>query len=131
MDSEPTELSDVEKSALHDLQLGTEHIYRAYGRLLEFHHETGRAMDKFEDAREKLTEAGHDEFAEQLQNDILPAGTIDELWTYEIVETVHDEFIQEATEFESSVRDALAGGQRHITEQEQQQRWRQRANREE
>jgi hypothetical protein len=52
------DLTDAEKRALHQMQVGVEHVGRARGRRLDFHHEIGDAFDHFEAARESLREAG-------------------------------------------------------------------------
>ena len=117
-------LTDAERRALHDLRLGLEHIYRGYGHLLAFHHQIGRAMDQFADARDRLRAAGHDEFADRLRDDLLPAGVVGDHWTYELVEAFESGFLAETVGFERTVRDALADGADHVTEREQQHRWR-------
>lgn len=125
------DLTEAEREALHALQLGVEHVHRAYGELLSCHHQTGRAMDRFETAREKLRAAGHDAFADTLRDEVLPTGAVDERWTYELVEAFEDDLHAESVAFEKRVRDALADGERHLTEREQQRGWRRRAEREE
>lgn len=125
---EPTDgPSDLERAALHNLGLGVEHVYRAFGHLLEFHHETGRAMDEFETARVQLREAGHEAFAARLRDDLLPAGAVGDMWTYELVEAFESGLLADVVEFETAVRDALADGVAHVTERDQQRRWRDRA----
>jgi hypothetical protein len=126
-DSEPkTELSTAEREALHNLQLGIEHLHQGYGHLLAFHHAIGRGMNRFEDAREKLREAGHDEQATTLRDDLLPTGVFDERWSYELVETFADGFLATMTGFESAVREEIADGRRHVTERHQRRAWRER-----
>lgn len=127
MDDEPTDLDETERTALHDLQLGIEHLHRGYGHLVAFHHEVGRGMDRLDDAREKLRRSGHDAWADVLRDDLLPAGAVDGRWTYEVVESFADEFLTPAAEFESEVREALADGRRHVTERRQQRDWRERS----
>ena len=121
------ELSDAEQDALHELQLGIEHVYRAYGSLLEYHHELGRAMDRMASSEEFLRKEGHSEWANALRDDHLPEGAIDDRWTYELVDAFSEGFLQEITRFEAEVRDELAAGVHHVTEREQQRRWRERA----
>lgn len=121
------DLSEAEREALHDLQLGSEHLYRAYGHLLSFHHAVGHAMDRIADAEAALAAGGHEEYAASLRNDLLPAGVVDDRWTFELVEAFHDGFLADATAFESEVRADLADGVRHVTERDQQARWRARA----
>jgi hypothetical protein len=127
MDRPDPELDDGERAALHDLQLGIEHLHRGYGHLLAFHHAVGRAMNRFDDAREELRESGHDGWADALRDDLLPAGVVEGMWTYEVVEAFADEFLDPAAGFEADVREELAGGQRHVTEHRQRRTWRERS----
>ena len=126
-DPDDLELTDAEEQALHELQLGIEHIHRAYGTLLEFHHDLGHAMDRMSDAEDALREAGHDEWADDLRDDHLPAGAISDQWTFELVEEFSTEFLEEVDDFESEVRDELADGLDHVTERRQKRRLRDRA----
>ncbi|SEH13036.1 hypothetical protein SAMN04487967_1106 [Natronorubrum sediminis] len=129
-DPDDLELSDSEAAALHDLQLGIEYVYRAYGSLLEFHHQLGHAMDRMSDAEDDLRDAGHEEWANELRDEHLPAGAISDQWTFELVEEFSTEFLEEVDAFESNVRDELADGIDHVTERRQKQRLRDRAKRE-
>jgi hypothetical protein len=117
-------LEEAEREALHELRLGIEHVYRGYGHLLAFHHQVGRGMDRFARARDLLRKAGHDGFADRLRDDLLPAGVVDDAWSYELVEAFEGGFLAETTAFERGVREALVEGEDHVTEREQQRRWR-------
>ncbi|MXV64564.1 hypothetical protein GS429_21305 [Natronorubrum sp. JWXQ-INN-674] len=128
-DPDDLELSDAEADALHDMQLGIEYVYRAYGNLLEFHHELGHAMDRMSDAEDALREAGHDEWADELRDDHLPSGAISDQWTFELVEEFSEEFLEEVDAFEDDVREELADGVDHVTERRQKRRLRDRAER--
>lgn len=123
------DLSETERQALHELQLGLEHAHRGFGALLECHHEIGNGMDHLEEARTLLQEAGHDEYADRLRDDLLPAGVFDDNWTYELVEAFHDGFLTDVDDFEGTVREDLAGGKQHVSEREMQRRWIDRAQR--
>ncbi|MDS0476497.1 hypothetical protein [Natrinema sp. 1APR25-10V2] len=127
VDPDDLSLSDAEQEALHELQLSIEHVHRAYGTLLEFHHELGHAMGRMSDAEERLREADHEEWADELRDDHLPAGAISDQWTFELVEEFSNEFLEEVDEFEASVRDELADGVDHVTERQQKRRLRERA----
>ncbi len=129
-DIDDLDLTEEEQQALHELQLGVEHLYRGYGSLLEFHHTIGRGMDHLDNAESALQDAGHEGIADQLRNEKLPAGVFEEAWTYEVVETFKRNFLADVTAFEEEIREELADGRQHITEREQQQEWRERANRE-
>ncbi|NGM70178.1 hypothetical protein G6M89_14365 [Natronolimnobius sp. AArcel1] len=125
-DLEALELTETEEDALHDLQLGIEHVHRAYGTLLEFHHQLGHAMDRMSNAEEELREAGHDQWANRLRDEHLPAGAISDQWTYELVEEFSAEFLEDVDAFESEVRDELADGIDHVSERKQQRQLRER-----
>jgi hypothetical protein len=127
MDSALPDLTDDERTALHELQLGVEGLYRAYGHLLAFHHAIGRSMDHFAAAESPLRAAGHTGHADTIRDRHLPAGVIDDRWSYELVEAFEAGFLREATAFDAEVRSDLAGGQTHVTERAQQQAWRERA----
>ena len=127
-EAQELDLRPAETDALHELQLGIEHVYRAYGALLECHHELGGAMDRMADAEELLREAGHEERASTLRDEFLPSGAVDDRWTYELVDEFAAEFLPDITEFEQAVRDELADGVPHVTEREQQRRWRERTD---
>ncbi|QRV13597.1 hypothetical protein JMJ58_11555 [Haloterrigena salifodinae] len=127
-DPDDLELSDVEADALHELQLGIEYVHRAYGTLLEFHHELGHAMDRMGDAEDALREAGHEEWADALRDDHLPAGAVSDQWTFELVEEFSEEFVAEVDAFETEVREELADGVDHVTERRQKRQLRDRAD---
>lgn len=121
------ELSEAEREALHELQLGLESIYRGYGALLDCHHHIGGGMDHLGDAEELLRAAGREEFADALRDDHLPAGVIGDRWTYELVDEFRAGFLARITDFERAVREELADGTTHVTERRQQADWRRRA----
>ncbi|PSQ04523.1 hypothetical protein BRC97_11105 [Halobacteriales archaeon QS_6_71_20] len=121
------DLTPEEQEALHSLQLGIEHAYRAYADLLDCHHRIGHAMDRFAKAEEPLRSAGHEEYADDLRDRLLPAGVAGDRWTYELVTDVKIELVDELEGFESAVRDDLADGLDHVSERKQQREWRERA----
>ncbi|WP_435349022.1 hypothetical protein [Haloarchaeobius sp. HRN-SO-5] len=121
------ELTDEEEEALHELQLGIENLYRGYGSLLEFHHTIGHGMDHLHDAEEMLREAGHEETADRLRDEVLPAGVFEDRWSYEVVESFKRDFLADVADFEEQTREELAGGREHITERRQQRDWSERA----
>lgn len=122
-------LDDRERDALHEVELGVEHLHRGYGHLLAFHHSVGHAMDRLAAIEDDLRAAGHEKYAAELRDDHLPAGVGGERWSYELVEEFHAGFLAEMTDFERRLREDAAGGRRHVSEREQQRRWRERARR--
>lgn len=129
VDPDDLELSEAEREALHELQLGIEHVYRAYGTLLEFHHELGHAMDRMGDAEDRLREADHETWAAALRDEHLPSGAISDQWTFELVEEFSTEFLEDVADFEATVRDELADGLDHVTERRQKRHLRERTER--
>jgi hypothetical protein len=121
------DLTPRERDALHELQLGVEHVYRAYGRLLGFHHSLGRGMDHLDDAERLLRAAGHDSHADELRDAHLPAGAVGDRWSYELVEDFRHGLLADVSDFENSVRADVADGREHVAERRQQRQWRTRA----
>jgi len=122
-----TDLSATERDALHELQLGVEHVYRAYGSLLGFHHSLGRGMDHLDEAERLLRDAGHDAYADELRDSHLPAGAVDDRWSYELVEAFRHGLLAAVSDFENDLREDVAGGEEHVAEREQRREWRRRA----
>lgn len=122
------DLSEAEREALHRVELGVEWLHRAHGDLVEFHHETGHAMDHFAEAEEFLRDSGHDGLADALRDRYLPRGVIDEeRWSYDVLECFQDGFLAELTAFEKRARDDIADGRRHVSERTQERAWKGRA----
>jgi hypothetical protein len=123
------DLSTTERDALHELQLGVEHVYRAYGHLLAFHHSLGRGMDHLDDAEGLLRDSGHGAYANALRDHHLPAGAVGDRWSYELVEDFRHVLLADVSDFENDVRSDLASGEEHVTERRQRREWRARADR--
>ncbi|WP_247729590.1 hypothetical protein [Halovivax limisalsi] len=122
-------LSEDERDALHEVELGLEWLQRAQGVLLEFHHATGHAMDHLDRAERRLRTAGHDELADELRVSVLPHGVVDgDRWSYDVVEDFQGTILAEIDGFESRVRHELADGSRHVAERRQERRWKERAD---
>lgn len=124
---ESDDLSDAEETALHEMQLGIEYVYEALGHLIAFHHDVGRAMNRFYDAERLLRTTGHDAFADELRDTHLPAGAVGDVWTYELVDEFRHGFLADLAAFERAVREELADGENHVSERRQQRDWRDRA----
>ncbi|WP_227376316.1 hypothetical protein [Haladaptatus halobius] len=58
------EISETEREALHEVELGIERLHRAHGHLVAFHHSTGRAMNHLAAAEDLLHECDHHDLAE-------------------------------------------------------------------
>jgi len=126
LDDTPTP-SESELSALHKAELGVEWLRRAHGSLVEVHHATGHAMDHLHDAEATLREAGHIDLADQLRDELLPSGAIEDRWTYDLLETFESGILDDVAGYERRIRKELADGERHLTERRQEREWKQRA----
>jgi len=121
--------TETEQEALHRVTLGMEWLHRAHGHLLAFHHNVGHAMDHFAAAEPLLREAGHVDLADAIRAEYLPRGVVDEnRWSYDVVEDFEDGVLADMDAFETTVREQLADGQRHVAEREQERRWKERAS---
>lgn len=123
----PDDLTDDEVAALHEIQLGVEYLYQAFGQLIATHHSVGRAMNRFYDAEELLRQADHEPYADELRDRHLPAGAVGDLWTYELVDEFRHGFLADLAAFETAIREDLADGVDHVSERRQQADWRARA----
>ena len=124
------DLSSEELAALHEIEVGTEWIHRAHGHLLAFHHCVGHGMDHFDVAEADLRTSNHTTLANELRDDILPRGILDDCWTYELVEAFDESMLPAVNEMAQRACEELADGERHVPERRQQRRWRERARRE-
>jgi len=128
-DRTPTpELTDAEVDALHEIELGVEWLRRAHGKLVEFHHNTGHAMEHLAVAEAELREAGHEDVADEIRDRYLPRGVIDEdRWSYDVLESFEADFLDDLTAFEERTREEVADGHRHVSERRQEREWKRRA----
>ena len=124
-------LTEVELEALHEVELGLEWLQRAQGYLIEFHHATGHGMDHLALAESRLREAGHDGLADDVRDDLLPHGVVDEdRWSYDVVEDFQTALLTETRDLERRVRQEVTDGRRHVAERRQEREWKRRAEHE-
>ena len=126
-DATDADLSDAEVEALHEVELGVEWLHRAHGHLVEFHHATGHAMDHLAVAEDCLREAGYDELADRLRDDLLPLGVVGDTWSYGVLEAFQDGPLVDARSFGADARESVAGGRRHVAERRQEREWKGRS----
>jgi hypothetical protein len=94
-------------------------FHRAHGALVEFHHMVGRAMDHFDDAERRLR-GENDDVADELREDVLPAGITDDgKLTYELVAEFEEGLLAEVESVTDSALDDLADGRRYPIEREE------------
>ncbi|WP_227355619.1 hypothetical protein [Haladaptatus salinisoli] len=110
------ELSDDERAAVEEVERALETFHRAHGALIEFHHSVGRAMEHVDEAESRLR-GDHDELADRLEEEILPAGvTADGKLTYQLVAEFEDGLLAEVESVADSTLEELADGGRYPIE---------------
>jgi len=84
-------------------------------------------MDHLAEAESMLREAGYEELANDLRDQYLPRGVIDDdRWSYDVLECFQEGFLEEIQSFESDVRNQVADGHRHVAERKQEREWKRR-----
>lgn len=136
--SEFGKLTQAERNALHEIDLGIERLHRAHGNLVAFHHNTGRGMEHLAVAETHFRAAGHPDVADTIQDEYLPRGVarasdspdpLEGTWSYAILEGFQATFLDDILAFGDTVHTELANGVRHLNERKQEQEWKRRAKR--
>ncbi|MGW2272844.1 hypothetical protein [Streptomyces yangpuensis] len=114
----PAGVDDVTVEALGSLSKALETVERARGLLYGFHQLTGTADLELDRAVELLRAAGHDEWADRVQRDILGRNVIPGHWTFQIVEAYDRTYYEPFRGLERRAVTALAAGRQHLYEAE-------------
>lgn len=104
-----------------------EYVERAKGHLYSFHQLMGRADFLVEEAAELLREAGHEDFAARLEEDLVGRNVLDGRWTFQVVEEFDDVYYEFFRGVERESRE-LTGGVRHLYEARLKEQRRTRGN---
>lgn len=111
----PEGVSEKTIEGVGKLSEGFEYIERAKGHLYSFHQLMGRADFLVGDAAELLREAGHEEFADRLERELVGRNVLDGRWTFQVVEEFDDVYYEFFRGIERESRE-LTGGVRHLYE---------------
>lgn len=103
--------------AVGKLTEALEVVEEARGHLYALHRLTGRADFTVGEAVELFREAGHEELAEQLNDELIGRNVVPGRWTFQLVEDYEDTYYLPFRAFEDRARE-LTGGQRHLHEAE-------------
>jgi hypothetical protein len=122
----PEGVDDDTVAAVGKLTEALEWVERARGHLYEFHQLMGHADLTLGEAIDDLDDAGHEEVARDLSNDILGRNVLYGRWTFQIVEEFDDGYYAAFTSAEDRVRNDLLAGRRHVFESELKERERTR-----
>ena len=114
----PEGVSDKTVEGVGKLSEAFEYVERARGHLYSFHQLTGRADFLVEEAAALLREAGHEELARRLDEELVGRNVLDGRWTFQVVEEFDDGYYADFKRLEQLVRDELMQGRRHVYEAE-------------
>ncbi|MDX2597873.1 MULTISPECIES: hypothetical protein [Streptomyces] len=114
----PEGVDDKTVEALGSLSKALETTERARGSLYAFHQLTGGADLELDRAVRLLREAGHPEWADRVQTEILGRNIIPGHWTFQIVEAYDHTYYRPFQELERAAVDELAQGRDHLYEAE-------------
>jgi hypothetical protein len=116
------DLDDATVEALGKLSEALETVDQARGHLYGLHQLTGRADLLLQDAVEKFRAAGHDDFADVLDRDLVGRNVIADRWTFQIVEDFDENYWGTFRALDARARDRYADGDRHVYEARMKQR---------
>ncbi len=111
----PEGVSEETIEGVGKLSEAFEYIERAKGHLYSFHQLMGRADFLVGDSAEILREAGHEDFADRLERELVGRNVLDGRWTFQIVEEFDDVYYEFFRGLERESRE-LTGGVRHLYE---------------
>ncbi|MFF1547639.1 hypothetical protein [Streptomyces sp. NPDC058291] len=114
----PEGVSDETVEALGALSKALETTERARGHLYEFHQLTGSADLELDRAADLLRKAGHPEWADRVQKDIIGRNVIPGHWTFQIIEEYNRTYYEPFKNAERQALQELAGGRDHLYEAE-------------
>ena len=114
----PAGVSGDVVAAAGKLSEAVEWVGRARGHLYDFHQLMGRADFLFEEAADRLDDAGHGRWAERIRMDVIGRNVIEGRWTFQLVEEFDDRYWECVRTVEAGVREDLMAGRRHIYEAE-------------
>lgn len=116
------DLSDDQRAALEEIERGLESFRRAHGALVEFHHAVGRGIEHVDEAESRL-EDEHDDLADRLREEILPAGVTDDgKLTYELVAEFEEGLLADVESVGDDALETLADGRRYPIERAEHER---------
>jgi hypothetical protein len=118
----PRGLDDTTVKALGKLSEALETTERARGHLYDMHQLTGGADLALDEAVRLFREAGHQDMADRIEQELVGHNVIEGRWTFQLVEEYDAGYYALFKRLEQSARDEFAAGRRHIFEAEMKQR---------
>ncbi|MFJ9036979.1 hypothetical protein ACIRF8_10380 [Streptomyces sp. NPDC102406] len=114
----PEGVDDTTVEALGSVSKALETVERARGHLYSFHQLTGTADLELGRAVELLRAAGHKEWAERVDRELVGRNVLEGRWTFQVVEEYNAAFYEPYRSLERQMRDDLVRGREHLYEAE-------------
>lgn len=109
-------------AAVGRLSEALETTEQARGHLFAWHQLTGRADGQLDDAVRLLREAGRDDLADRVTEELIGRNVLPGRWSFQVVEEYDDGYYEVFRSLEAEARDALLQGRRHVYEAEMKER---------
>ncbi len=114
----PEGVSDATVEALGSVSKALETVERARGHLYEFHQLTGTADLELGRAVDLLRKAGHEDWADRVDRELVGRNVLEGRWTFQVVEEYDAGFYEPYKGVEAELREDLAQGRSHLYEAE-------------
>ena len=114
----PEGVSDETVEALGKLSEALEIVEEARGNLYTFHRRTGEADFALGEAADLMRKAGHDELADDIENELVGRNVLEGRWTFQIMEDYDSGYYAAVKDQERAAREALVQGRTHLFEAE-------------
>ena len=122
----PEGATDDVVAAVGKLSEALEWIERAKGRLFDFHQLIGHADLLLDEAAAMLDDAGCDDLATEVREEVIGRNVLPGRWTFQVVEEFTETYYRPFSAMEQRAREQLLDGKRHVFEAELKERRRTR-----
>ncbi|MFJ6701023.1 hypothetical protein ACIQM4_33910 [Streptomyces sp. NPDC091272] len=114
----PEGISDATVEALGSVSKALETVEQARGHLYAFHQLTGTADLELGRAVDLLRAAGHNDWADHVERELVGRNVLEGRWTFQIVEEYNAGFYEPYRDTEGRLRKDLVQGRDHLYEAE-------------
>ncbi|MER5949516.1 hypothetical protein ABT127_26040 [Streptomyces sp. NPDC001904] len=118
----PPGVTDETVEALGSLSKALETVEQARGHLYAFHRLTGTADLELGRAVDLLRTAGHGEWADRVERELIGRNVLEGRWTFQIIEEYDAAYYQTFRALERGAREELVDGLDHLYEAEMKER---------
>ncbi|RSN17249.1 hypothetical protein NQK81_40790 [Amycolatopsis roodepoortensis] len=115
-DSSP-EPDEATVDAVGKLVFALETVEQARGHLYAFHHLTGTADFALGEAVEGLRKAGHADWAERIETELIGLNVLPDRWTFQVIEEYDQGYYAAYRDMTRGVAEDLTGGRLHLHEE--------------